>query len=196
MSITVNIMSYKYGHLVSQAVESVLSQTLKPDVIRVYDDGIGDCDVSKYPVELIKRETNLGIIDNFNDALLRTETDKVLFLGADNWLRPDALEEMNNANVDICGSYVNLFGTEVDEFRVGLPTEYKDGYFVWKPNALHGSSLYNVSLAKNFGYKRNPHSVKSEEDSMLFNQMKQAGATTTIVEEPLLYYRRHKQNFQ
>ena len=72
MSITVNIMSYRYGHLVSQCVDSILSQTKKADVIRVYDDGIGDCGHVKdlYPgVELIERKKNMGTAKNFQDAM-------------------------------------------------------------------------------------------------------------------------------
>ena len=71
-SITINIVSYRYGHLVAHCLESVLGQTVKPDVIRVYDDGVGDCRHIKqlYPeVEFIERKGNLGIIANFNQAL-------------------------------------------------------------------------------------------------------------------------------
>ena len=115
--ITVCIMSYKYGHLVAQAIESVLSQTKRPDRIIVVDDGIGDCSfVSKYPVDLIERKQNLGIVENFNQTLNEVNTDKVLFLGADNWLRPDALELMDNCQADIVSTDIALFGTEADSF--------------------------------------------------------------------------------
>jgi glycosyltransferase involved in cell wall biosynthesis len=199
-TITINIMSYKYGHLCAQAIESCLSQTRKPDVIRVYDDGIGDCKevCSLYPeVEYILREYNLGIIENFNDALNRTSTDKVMFLGADNWLRPDCLEKLSTFEGDICSYYLNLVGTEVDTFRIGLPCSFDNGYWVWKPNAFHGSSLYDVELAKKAGgYSKNPKSIKSEEDAMLFSKMQAHGALTGICYSPLIYYRRHKNNFQ
>lgn len=200
MSITVNIMSYKYGHLVAQSIESVLSQTLKPDVIRIYDDGIGDCiEVCKlYPeVEYILREKNLGIIDNFNDALERTTTDKVMFLGADNWLHPQALEALNIPEDKIVTCQLFLVGTEAESFSKGLPYAEKDGYLVWKPDRPHGSSLYDVKLAKEVGgYIKNPDSIKSEEDSMLFRKMMSTRAYCCFLHEPFIYYRRHKHNFQ
>lgn len=199
-------MSYKYGHLVAQAIESVLSQTLKPDVIRVYDDGVGDCaEVCKlYPeVEYILREKNLGIVDNFNDALNRTTTEFVMFLGADNWLHPNALEFMYDEEAVISTSWLYLFGTEVDTFRKGLPHELdpESGLWIWKPKAYHGSSLYHVPTAKVVGgYERNPNSTKSEEDSVLFDKMLKLNMdmdmTVVHSEEPLIYYRRHKHNFQ
>lgn len=204
--ITVCIMSYKYGHLVAQAIESVLSQTKRPDRIIVVDDGIGDCSfVSKYPVDLIERPQNLGIVENFNQTLNEVDTEKVLFLGADNWLRPDALELIDNCQADIVSTDIALFGTEADSFaeKVGS-SEKEQGYRIWRfkqgdinnGNYIHGSSLYNVELAKSVGgYKPSGH-TNSEEDWMLWKAMLNSGATHTHVSEPLLYYRRHKDNFQ
>lgn len=203
--IQVNIMSYGYAHLTAHCIESVLSQTLKPDRILVVDDGKHDGieKMSMYPVEIIIRENNLGIVENFNNILMNhTNGDKVMFLGADNYLRPDALELMNSENADIVSSDIALFGTETDKFKQGLLTEYKDGYHIWRfregnidqGNYIHGSSLYNVELAKLYGYKRNS-SINTEEDWMLWKQMLNGGATHKHVAEPLLYYRRHKSNF-
>lgn len=185
MSITVNIISYKYGHLVCNALESVLGQTQKPDVIRVFDDGVGDCFFveEKYPnVELIERPKNLGIVKNFNDILKRTTTDRVLFLGADNWLHPKALELMDAANEDI---------VSCDAWIVG-----QGNWERWTlPYQPHGSALYNVALAKRVGGYQPSGRENSEEDSELFRKMMDAGASFHRVDRPLLYYRRHKSNF-
>lgn len=178
-------MSYKYGHLVSQAVESVLWQTQKPDVIRVYDDGVGDCFFvgEKYPeVELIERPKNLGIVDNFNDALEHTNTDRVLFLGADNWLHPEAVELMMSQNEDI---------VSCDAWIVG-----EGRYRRWTlPSQPHGSALYDVKKAKAVGGYEPSGREHTEEDSMLFRKMMDNGATFARVDKPLLYYRRHTWNF-
>lgn len=185
MTITCNIMSYFYGHLVCQAVESVLAQTLKPDVIRVFDDGVGDCFFveEKYPmVELVERDKNLGIIKNFNNALKRTETDLVLFLGADNYLHPEAFQRMSRVAADIvsCDAYIIGDGS------------YKLWQLPWQP---HGSALYNVAKAKEVGGYAHSGNKKSEEDSVLFRKMMDSGASFERVEKPLLYYRKHTHNF-
>ena len=205
--ITVCIMSYGYAHLAAQAIESALSQTKKPDRVLIVDDGMHDgidevADI--YGVQDIIRPKNLGIVDNFNDILMNhVFTDKVMFLGADNYLRPDALELMDTG-ADIVSSDIAIFGEQSDEFaKVVNTNEKKDGYYIWRfkkgnignGNYIHGSSLYNVELAKRFGYKPsgNKH---SEEDWMLWIQMLKNGATHEHIEEPLLYYRRHRRNFQ
>lgn len=208
---TCNIMSYKYGHLVAQAVDSVMSQTKKPDVIRVIDDGIGDCFHIKdlYPeVEVIKREKNLGIVANFQLALEETTTDRVLFLGADNYLRPDAFEILDRYDEDIVSCNVCLVGTEADKFaeKVGA-TDTEFGYKVWKfkkkereairkSNFLHGSSVYDVKKAKQFGYEAVKDCIETQEDWQLFKRMIFNGnCSYKQLDEPLLFYRRHNQNF-
>lgn len=203
----VNIISYGYAHLVAQAIESVISQTKRPDRILVVDDGKHDgveMVASRYPVEVLIRPQNLGIVDNFQDVLMNhTFSDKVMFLGADNWLRPDALEKMDTG-ADIVSSDIALFGENTEQFRNGLKAEHKDGFYIWRfekgnietGNYIHGSSLYDVKKAKAAGgYKRNEHSKNTEEDWMLFREMIRQRASHEHIQEPLLFYRRHKANF-
>lgn len=203
--ITVVVASYKYGHLASQAIESVLGQTLKPKVLFV-DDGAGDCGhlPNLYPeVEFVLRDKNLGTVDNFQDMLMRVETDKCMFLGADNYLRPDTLEILNEVEADIVSYDISIIGDDKQDFctRVGA-NEVEDGYNIWRfvkgdierGNYIHGSSLYNTKLAKEVGYKPSGNS-RTEEDWMLFKGMLRNGASHSHIPIPLLYYRRHRVNF-
>lgn len=185
MTVTVNICSYKYGHLVAHCIESVLSQTKRPDVVKVYDDGVGDCKHVKklYPeVELVERKANMGIVDNFNDALERVTTDRVIFLGADNWLHPQAIEMMSAGVEDI---------VSCDAWIVG-EGKYKRWTLHYQP---HGSAMYNADFAREVGGYQASGRENSEEDSELFKKMFEAGATFHRVDKPLLYYRRHRANF-
>lgn len=213
MTATCVIASYRYGHLVSQAIESVIGQTVPFDSIIVVDDGVGDCDVvlDKYLVDYsdtmayIPRMSNLGTVANFQDILMNNVfTDQVMFLGADNWLRPDTLEKCREHRADIISYDIALVGTMREQFRrkVGAwPTV--DGYPMWRfapgnieqANYIHGSSLYNVDLAKKVGGYRASGGHNSEEDWMLWRAMLAAGAKHVHVPEPMLYYRRHKHNF-
>lgn len=218
-TLSVVICSYKYGHLAAHAVDSVISQTLKPNKIYFIDDGVGDCrHIPKlYPqVIFIEREKNLGTVENFQRALEMIDTDRVMFLGADNWLRQDALECLNKCPEDIVTYDIILTGENAEKFaqQVGAQKTLSDstsrigfipgeGYYVWqlKPsninesNFCHGSSLYNVSLAKRVGGYKRGKGVHTEEDHQLFKAMINAGATWRMVRIPLLYYRRHKENF-
>lgn len=185
MSLTVNVMSWNYGHIAAHALESVLAQTKKADVVRFFDDGAGDCGhlPELYPeVEFILRQKNLGIIDNFNDALNRTKTEQVLFLGADNWLDEQTLEIVSQYPQDIV-SYQGILHKETG-------TEY------WDIRQAHGSSLYNVAKAKEVGGYAASGNEHSEEDSVLFNKMIHNGATLEVVMQPLLHYRwAHRKNY-
>lgn len=185
MSATAVIASYKYGHLAAQAIESVLNQTVKFDRVMFVDDGIGDCKRLKqiYPeVEFILRKQNVGVVDNFNDMLSRVETDRVMFLGADNWLDHNTLELTSASSADIV-SYNAWF--------------VQDGpYVMWTPGVPHGSSLYNVAKAREVGCYESSGNDHAEEDSVLFAKMRANGATFEVINHPLLYYRwRHRLNY-
>ena len=155
MTICVAICSYGYGHLASQAIESVLSQTRKPDQILLVDDGKHDGITTlgaRYNIETVIRVKNMGVVDNFNDILFNhVKTDKLLMLGADNYLHPQTLEKLSQQDTDITSYDITLIGTQVDEFRKGLTTEEIDGYHIWRfkagdinqGNFIHGSSLYD-----------------------------------------------------
>jgi glycosyltransferase involved in cell wall biosynthesis len=215
--ITVGIPSYGYGHLVAQAIDSVLSQTKQPDRIIVVDDGAHDgaCDVAiKYGVEYIEKEVNTGVVDTFNMIQREASEGYLLMLGADNWLRPDALElmmdEVEKNNADIVSSDMYITGSDAKSARASKKNEYINGYWIWRmksdhgkinrSNFIHGSSLYNVELAlKVGGYQVNPkrkEDRRKEEDWMLWKKMiLKGGAKHIHVPEPLLYYRRHGFNF-
>ena len=194
---TVSIMSYKYGHLVAHAIESVLNQTVKADEILVVDDAGSDFYniVSRYPeVKVIQRAKNMGIVGNFNDILNNhVKTDRVLYLGADNWLHPKTLESLNCKEGDVITYDAYMVGgwdmTDMAQYE-------QDGYRVWQTNGTpHGSSLYNVDFARSVNGYESSSNEHSEEDSMLFNKMIGAGAKVSYVEQPFLYYRYHKWNY-
>lgn len=206
--VTVNLISYFYGHLAAHAIESVLSQTVRPCIVRFYDDAAGDCAhlARLYPeVEFIHRPENLGIVGNLNDALARTTTERCIVLGADNYLRPDALEKMYEQDADIVSSDIAIFGQDTAAFKklVGS-NETSVGFPLWrfskgeieKWNYIHGSSLYRTQKAKDAGGYKASGRQNSEEDWMLWRAMLRNGGTHKHVAEALLYYRRHRKNFQ
>lgn len=187
MRTTLCIMSYRYGHLAAQAIESALYQTEPFDRIMFFDDGVGDCDhlPDIYPeVEFILRPTNMGIVDNFNDALDRVKTERVMFLGADNWLAHNTLEKLYDM-ATIC----DIVYYPAWLVKKGTPEH-------WMPGTPHGSSIYNVELAKSVGGYEASGNKHTEEDSELFKKMIKAGAKVGTVDSHLLLYRwRHRRNF-
>lgn len=198
--VTVVIASFHYGHLAAHAIESILCQTRKADKILFVDDAAGDCEHLKrlYPeVEFTFRDKNLGVVDNFQDMLFKVTTPKVLFLGADNWLRADALELLLAQDTDIVTYDIMVTGTLRENISRTYPTRQRQGDLYWdRAGGWHGSMLYNTTLAKKVGgYAKGTSSHNTEEDMVLWQRMLKAGATVSHVSQALLYYRRHRENF-
>jgi len=199
-TIGIVICSYKYGHLASHSVESVLAQTRKADKIWFVDDGVGDCShiPQLYPqVNFVARETNKGTVDNFQDMLNRVDTDYVLFLGADNWLRPDTLEILEKNINDIVTYDIVVTGelkNEILRRHPGEVSKYQGDWYWDRSSGHHGSMLYNVAKAKQVGGYNDGHGTRTLEDLSLYGRLLTVG-NRTHVPEALLYYRRHKENF-
>lgn len=207
MTTTLNIISYRYGHIAAQAIESALAQTKKFDVIRFFDDGAGDCAhlPALYPeVEFVLRPTNLGQVASIQDAVDHVTTDYCMNLGADNWLRPDCLETLLGLNADIISYDLWITGSGASHFAKNMPTDgIEQGHHRWffRPgnvaveNWIHGSALFRVSECRKYRYRRAVGTGTAPEDWMMWQDMILGGATTVHLNEPLLYYRRHRTNF-
>ncbi len=200
--ITVVIASYKYGHLAAHCIESLLSQTIAPKRIIFADDGALDCGhlPALYPdIDYILRPDNLGTVANFHDLLLRVDTEYVLFIGADNWLRSDAIELLSNATADVVTYDIVVTGELKEEIHDRVPGETKahHGDLYWdRQDKHHGSMMYKTALGQKIGYeKRHVNGIHAQEDWNLWDKMLEKGATVSSLKEGLLYYRRHRENF-
>lgn len=205
--ITVVISSYKYGHLAAHCVESLLSQSSKPERIIFVDDSVGDCDhiQSHYPeIEYYKNTENLGTIQNFQNMLSKVTTEYCMFVGADNWLRSDTID-LFLKTIDLHGpdiiTYDMILTGEVKETRIKYHQEeikrYQGDYYWSRNHKHHGSMLYRTELAKSVGgyTKYEIESHKTEEDLSLWEKMIKSGASVAHIEQGLLYYRHHRENF-
>jgi glycosyltransferase involved in cell wall biosynthesis len=198
--ITVIIASYRYGHLASHCIESVLAQSKSADRIMFVDDGVGDCAhlPTIYPqVDFILREKNMGTVANFSDMLSRVNTDRCMFIGADNWMRADTIELLSKETADIVTYDIIVTGDLKDKLytrHYGEMKPHQGDYYWSRYMKHHGSMLYNANIAKSVGYAASG-GHNSEEDLVLWERMQGAGATVSHVNEGLLYYRRHRENF-
>lgn len=199
--ITVVVASYKYGHLAAHCIESLLSQTKLPDCVFFVDDGVGDCHhlPKLYPtVDYVMRDQNMGTAENFQDMLMRVETQYTMFLGADNWLRSDTIEKLSEQTpaADIVTYEIMVTGEfKMNHSDAHLPDAIHNGDVWWRRNGHHGSMLYRTSYGQAAGYARREGRANPEEDWVLWDRMMAMGAQRVHVPEPLLYYRRHRENF-
>jgi len=200
--ITIVIASYHYGHLAAHCIESILAQTQAPSKILFVDDGGKDCDhlPELYPeLDYVLRKHNLGTVDNFQDMLERVSTEYVMFIGADNWLRADTVELLSNASSDIVTYDIVVTGELKDEILIRVPGQthrYQGDYYWNRRNLHHGSMLYRTSIGKKIGYKkRYEDGIHPQEDWNLWDKMMEMGATVSSIDQGLLYYRRHRENY-
>ena len=200
--ITVVIASYRYGHLAAHCIESLLAQTIPPARILFVDDGGLECNhlPSLYPgIEYVLRHKNLGIVDNFQDILAQINTEYVLFIGADNWLRSDAIELLSNASADIVTYDIVVTGELKEEILVRVPGEtlpYQGDLYWDRQDQHHGSMMYRTSFGQKIGYKkRYEDGAHPQEDWNLWDKMIEQDATVASLKEGLLFYRRHRENF-
>jgi glycosyltransferase involved in cell wall biosynthesis len=95
--LTVVLPTYNHGHFISQAIDSLIAQTRKPDRIIVLDDASTDDTASvvrKYLVgmpslEFIREETNQGVVAMLNRGLSLADTEYISFLAADDFIKSD-----------------------------------------------------------------------------------------------------------
>jgi glycosyltransferase involved in cell wall biosynthesis len=93
-SVAVVITTYNHAHFLSDAIESVLTQTHPADEILVVDDGSTDSPraiAARYPEVRFIRQPNQGLAAARNTGLHSVSSDKVIFLDADDRLLPEAI---------------------------------------------------------------------------------------------------------
>lgn len=101
--VTVYITNHNYGRFIRQAVESVLSQTLKDVEILIIDDGSTDDSrsiietYSEHPQIKIIYQENKGLNITNNLALRVAQGTYIMRLDSDDYLDPHALEILSGA---------------------------------------------------------------------------------------------------
>jgi glycosyltransferase involved in cell wall biosynthesis len=101
--VAIVIPCYQHAYLLAAAIESALKQSLEAAEVVVVDDGSTDRPgevVRRYPsVRLIEQE-NRGLASARNAGLRAVESDKVIFLDADDRLLGNAIEAGLSAFAD------------------------------------------------------------------------------------------------
>jgi GT2 family glycosyltransferase len=216
--LTLIIVNHNYGHFVSECIESVRKQSLMPFEIHLVDDFSGDGSRDLLPTlvdteKLFLNDKNLGIVDNFNNAMTRVTTEFAMFLGADNYLHPRAVELIGrslskNPTADIAyfdmlivGPLGSELASKVSAKKVGFSTRDNLDVFYWEfpdftpesaerlksNNFINGSAVFRTEAFRGVGgYKKS-----YPEDHNLWLRIVENGSNAVRVPNPLLYYRQH-----
>lgn len=222
--ISIIIPSYNYGTFLAEAIESILHQTILPNEIIIIDDAstdnteiIGLHYEKNYPelIKFIKNDENLGIVKTFNKAVSFSNGEYICFIGADNRVPPNYIEEVSTIldhNKDLGIAYTDfaLFGSRAKEeysrFEIEWQGEIKDSFYMINfpsfnnetkivlenKNFIHGSSMYRREAFNAVGgYKENGG---KPEDHNLFLRIIKQGWSARKAEKTILEYRQHSED--
>ena len=104
------MICYNQEQYIRQALDSVLSEKVKPYEIIIGDDCSKDGTRAilqeyneKYPeiIKLVLNEKNLGIFANLNNVAPKATGDLIHFLSGDDWYKPNFLENLNKLVVGL-----------------------------------------------------------------------------------------------
>ena len=100
-NVTLVVPNYNHAHYLPESLGSIAAQTRPPDRVLIIDDCSTDDSIaviSRLLAEhanwqLIRHETNQGVVRGQNEALALADTDWIGYLGADDALHPTYLEK-------------------------------------------------------------------------------------------------------
>lgn len=175
--VSIIITAYNHAQYLSDAIESALQQTYSNIEIIVVDDGSVDDPesvVAKYKSVKYFYQSNKGLAAARNAGAFISNCDYILFLDADDWLYPQAIEKnleqfkLNNGIAFVSGWYdlVNTYKEILTPYLLPPP---KDNFYpaLLKSNyiGMHATVLYSKPLFDNFLYDVN---LKACEDYDLY----------------------------
>ena len=94
-TVSVVIPCFNQGHFLAEAIDSVFGQTLPPTELLIVDDGSTDDTAAvarRYSSARYLAQPNLGLARARNRGLRAARSEFLVFLDADNRLRPGALD--------------------------------------------------------------------------------------------------------
>ncbi len=201
---------YNGEKYILETLESLASQTLKPDRIIVLDDGSTDQTVQLVEAykslncELIRGVENQGLFKNFNRALdYAPECDFLHFVCADDILLPKFMEQMSNALQNATGqsfSYCLSAFINKDGKLIESPTNHSYPPYSVSTNALlaqHSeckSLMLGGTLIKTLGQAcpvRFRTDMPHAADCVFYSDLAKVSTSRIHVPEVLLQIRRH-----
>ena len=174
-TVTIAIPIYNGEKYISEALYSILNQTLKVDKILISDNQSTDntfkivnAFIEKHPevnIQLHQNEVNIGCDPNFNKCIELCATDFLVLLGSDDRLKPDSVEK-----------YLKLFEERPDIALIGglfdsidhngkiFKTANKKSTIIFQRGDIlefmkqtgfymqHSTIMYNMKYTRTIGY--------------------------------------------
>ncbi len=200
-TISVALAVHNGGDFLAEAIESILNQSYTNFEFLMIDDGSTDAslqvmrDYAKKDkrIHLLSRE-NRGLVATLNELIGMARGAWIARMDADDVSLPNRfskqLEWLEMTGADICGSWVQRFGTS-DNRLVRLhqsDAAIKTELLFYSPFA-HPSVMFRTDLAKQLPYD---DAWLKAEDYDLWVRAAEAGWNMTNIPEALVRYRMHE----
>jgi glycosyltransferase involved in cell wall biosynthesis len=195
-TVAVVVPCYGYAHLLGEALESVLAQSEAPAQVLVVDDGSPDdtaaaaAAYARRGVEYLRR-ANGGPAAARNTGAKAVDADYVVFLDADDRLDPEYVARTRQA-LEAAGADVGYAYTQCRYFGAQQGTTQFPAWDLarllrW--NFVHTSALVRLELAQAHPFDEDLR--LGIEDWDFFLTLAEEGIRGELVDEPLLWYRKH-----
>lgn len=203
--ITIIMGIYNCESTLSDAIESLISQTYKNWNLVMCDDGSTDNTYQiaeeyskKYNnIELIKNKTNMGLGYTLNRCLERVDTEYVARMDGDDISLPQRLEKEldfleNNPEYEIVGTNTIYFDENGDWGNGKIIEEPQKSHFIKFTPFCHSSCLVRTYAYKNINGYSTDKKILRVEDYHLWYRMYLEGYKGYNLQEPLYKIRDDK----
>jgi glycosyltransferase involved in cell wall biosynthesis len=197
--ISVILPVYNGESFISEAIESILTQTYKNFELIIINDGSTDKTVeqinkfSDSRIRFIDNGINLGLISSLNKGLENTNGDFVARMDADDICHPNRFELqldflLSNPDVVMCGTQINILGKETE---ISYPSTFEQIKYglAFRSTFAHPTVMFRSDLFRNKQLKYSlefPHC----EDYELWTRIIKIGKVANL-NHKLLSYRNH-----
>lgn len=200
--VTVAIPFFNAQDFLSQAIESVFSQTYQDWKLLLIDDGSTDNSLNiamKYEndrrviIHSDGKNRNLGFRLNQIPSLV--DSKYLVRMDADDIMHPERIEKQlkvleSNPEIDVLGT--NAYSIDANNLVQGIRLKFSDNDIIKKVQAF----IHPTIMAKTLWFENNPYDIKAQriEDAELWFRSGNR-FNFQILTEPLLFYREFGNNY-
>lgn len=200
--ISVVMSVYNGEKYLVEAIESILNQTYENFEFIIINDGSKDNSVeiikdymkTDNRIVLIDRE-NKGLPYSLNEGINIAKGEYIARMDADDISLPTRFEKqikyMEENKLDVCGSYIKLFGDNTKEQIVKYPINHDDIKFrlLFMSSLAHPTAILKKQI---FGKVKYRDDYKVAQDYQLWCDVVNANFKIGNIPEVLLNYRKHE----
>lgn len=207
VKISVILPVFNASKYINDSVNSVLQQTYKNFELIIINDGSTDNSseilnhlaMKDSRIKLYERQ-NKGLVNTLNEAISYCKGEFIARMDADDICNPCRLIKQlqyfeSNSNVDVLGSWVNVFGTKNTVYKYFENDKaIKESLARGRGSGFaHPTVMFKRKIIEQLGLNLYDEKYKHAEDVALWMKLSKKFVFSNV-QEPLLMYRIHNEN--